>query len=153
MAPAYGYVWEPARWENVQGAWMFYDGHWRPADQPEPAVAYQPPPPPVEEVVVDTPPPPPIVEVQPAMPFGGAVWVPGYWHWNGSRHMWVSGRWSARPAGYGWEEGRWEHRGDGKWVQRPGHWHAAAPAAVPPGHGHEKESHEKDGHDKEHKAH
>src|SRR5258708_6570235 len=50
MPPAVGYVWEPARWKQVNGAWIFYDGHWRATEAPDPAVAYQPPPPPVQEV-------------------------------------------------------------------------------------------------------
>jgi hypothetical protein len=124
VAPAYGYVWEPARWEQVNGAWVFYDGHWRPAELPDPAQAYQPPPPPVNEVVVESAPPPPIEEIRPALPFPGAVWVPGYWHWSegAHRHVWVGGRWSPRPAGYGWQEHRWERREDGRWAERPGHW-------------------------------
>jgi hypothetical protein len=125
LPPAPGYVWEPARWEvAADGSWLFFEGHWRAFDQPDPAVAYQPPPPPVQEVVVEATPPPPIEEVRPAPPFEGAVWIPGYWHWSGSRHVWVGGRWSARPAGYAWEQHRWDRRDDGRWVHRPGHWHA-----------------------------
>jgi hypothetical protein len=123
LPPAYGYVWEPARWEQVNGAWMYTPGHWRTSDQPDPAVAWQPPPPPVNEVVVEAAPPPPIEEIRPAVPFAGAVWIPGYWHWNGHRHVWVGGRFSPRPAGYGWEPNRWEKRQDGRWADRPGHWH------------------------------
>jgi hypothetical protein len=77
----------------------------------------------VNEVVVEAPPPAPIEEVHPPPPFANALWIPGYWHWAGSRHVWVVGRWSPRPAGYGWEPDRWERREDGRWVQRPGHWH------------------------------
>ncbi len=127
LAPAWGYVWEPARWEEINGGWMFYDGHWRPADQPDPTQAYQPPPPPVEEVIADAPPPPPIGEVRPPLPFEGALWIPGFWRWSGVRYTWVAGRWSPRPAGYGWEEHRWEPRPDGRWVERQGHWHPHGP--------------------------
>ncbi len=123
LPPAYGYVWELARWEMVNGAWMFFDGHWRPMDQPDPAQAYQPPPPPMNEVIAEAPPPVPIEEVRPAPPFERAVWIPGYWHWSGVRYVWAVGRWSPRPAGYEWEEHRWDRREDGRWVQRYGHWH------------------------------
>jgi WXXGXW repeat (2 copies) len=122
LPPAPGYLWEPARWEEVDGAWTVYDGHWRPMDVPDPVQAYQPPPPPVEEVVTEVPPPAPIEEVRPPVPFDGAMWIPGFWHFNGARHVWVAGRWSARPAGYHWEQHRWEPRPDGRWAQRPGHW-------------------------------
>ena len=126
LPPAPSYVWEPARWENVNGAWIFSDGHWRPTDAPDPTQAYQPPAPPVNEVVTGTQPPPPIMEVQPAQPFATAVWIPGYWHWNGVRYAWVVGRWSPRPAGHEWEAHRWDRREDGRWVERAGHWHPQA---------------------------
>jgi hypothetical protein len=123
LPPQPGYVWEPAEWVNQDGAWMFYDGHWRSGEAADPAVVYQPPPPPVQQQVVEVAPPPLLEEVRPAAPFEGAYWVPGYWHWNGGRHVWVSGRWTARPAGYGWEAHRWDRRPDGRWISQPGHWH------------------------------
>jgi hypothetical protein len=122
IPPSPAYVWEPARWQNEGGAWMFYEGHWRTAEAPEPTQVYQPPPPPVNPVVVGTPPPTPLEEVRPAPPFEGAAWIPGYWYWNGTRHVWVAGRWSAQPSGYTWEHARWEKH-EGKWWHRPGHWH------------------------------
>jgi len=123
LPPAYGYVWEPARWASANGAWVFYPGHWRPTDEPDRAQAYQPPPPPMEQVVVNTAPPPPIEEARPAPPFDGAVWLAGYWHWNGLRHVWVAGRYSPRPAGHEWERHRWDRDDSGRWVFKPGHWH------------------------------
>jgi len=123
LPPGAGYAWEPARWESVNGGWMFYEGHWRPAEQPVAEEVYQPPAPPVHEVVIGTPPPAPIEEIRPAIPFAGAIWLPGFWNWQGARHVWVAGRWSASPAGHAWEAHRWEHRPDGQWVHHPGHWH------------------------------
>jgi hypothetical protein len=35
-------VWEPARWANESGAWVFYEGQWRAG--PPPSVVYAPPP-------------------------------------------------------------------------------------------------------------
>ena len=61
-------------------------------------------------VIVDAAPPPPNVEVVPVMPYPGAVWINGYWGWNGSR----------RP-GYRWEPHRWENRG-GRWHLHAGAW-------------------------------
>jgi hypothetical protein len=62
-------------------------------------VAYVPgpPPPPVvyggTTVVYDRygAPPAPIVEVQLPVPTFRAVWVPGYWHWDGHRYGWRRG--------------------------------------------------------------
>ena len=59
-------------------------------------------------------PPPPRYEIVPA-PRMGYNWAPGYWQWEGQRHVWASGRWMearrrrARDAG-----------GDGAWgAERP----------------------------------
>lgn len=44
-------------------------------------------------------PPQPYYEVQPAMPFPGAVWISGYWGYNGGRHQWTRVTTNARaPA-------------------------------------------------------
>src|SRR5581483_10462684 len=122
MPPSTNYVWEPARWEQDNGGWQFSEGHWRANEAPDPQTVYVPPPPPVQEVVTDAPPPAPPEEVRPAQPFEGAVWINGYWHWQGGRHVWVAGRWSAQPAGYRWEDHRWEKRKDGRWQQQWGRW-------------------------------
>jgi WXXGXW repeat (2 copies) len=68
-----------------------------------------------DEAVVDVAPPAPYVEVVPAIPFAGAVWIGGYWGWRGGRHAWVGGRWEQPRPGYGWRQHAW--------VQQGGHWH------------------------------
>lgn len=68
-----------------------------------------------DEVVVDVAPPAPYVEVVPAIPFAGAIWIGGYWGWSGGRHHWVPGRWEGPRSGYGWRPHAW--------VQQGGHWH------------------------------
>jgi hypothetical protein len=112
MPPAVGYVWVPARWENVGGEYVFYEGHWNYAQEPVQETYYEPPP--QEQVVeVETAPPEPVYEVRPAMPFAGAIWMPGFWRWHGHHHIWVGGHWSAPREGYRWREGHWverEHR-------------------------------------------
>lgn len=30
----------------------------------------------------------------------GWVWVRGYWHWDGVRHVWMRGRWERAQPGY-----------------------------------------------------
>jgi hypothetical protein len=121
LPPAAGYHWVHARWVNQGGQWVFYEGHWALNQPPQPTYVYDPGPPPPQEVVVQQAPPPDIVEVRPVAPFGGAVWIPGYWHWNGYRHVWVGGHWSAARVGYVWEPHHWQ-RSPGGWRWVPGRW-------------------------------
>lgn len=72
-------------------------------------------------VIIDTPPPPPYAEVQPVMPYPGAVWVGGYWGWQSNRHQWVPGYYERPRPGYRYEPNRWENRG-GRWHLRVGGW-------------------------------
>lgn len=75
-----------------------------------------------EVIYADRGPPQPYVEVVPAIPFGGAVWIGGYWGWSGGRHTWVGGRWEQPRAGYRWEPHRWEPAGGGRWQLHGGGW-------------------------------
>ena len=72
-------------------------------------------------VVVDAPPPAPYMEVVPAIPFAGAIWIGGYWGWNGGRHEWVPGRWEHPRPGYAWRPHAWVHQG-GRWHLHEGGW-------------------------------
>jgi hypothetical protein len=120
--PSAGYRWVPARWDNQGGQWVYYEGHWEQAQPAPPSYVYEPEAPPPNEVVVMQPPPADVAEARPAMPFAGAVWIPGYWHWNGRHHVWVSGRWSAPRPGYVWQPHHWQRGPRGYyWVQ--GGWH------------------------------
>lgn len=76
---------------------------------------------PVDGPVVIAPmaPPPPLVEVQPAMPFYGAIWIGGFWNWVGGRHVWVGGHWDHPRDGYRWHPHQWEQRGN-QWNLRGG---------------------------------
>jgi hypothetical protein len=120
LPPHEGMVYEPARWTQRGPNWVFVEGHWRWAQAASPS-AYDEPAPPPAAVEVASQPPADIVEVRPATPFGGAVWLPGYWNWNGYHHVWVGGHWSAPRAGWVWEPHRWE-RGPGGWHMNHGHW-------------------------------
>ncbi len=122
MAPGAGYVWEQARWVNQGGHWSFYEGHWRMNVAPAPTVVYEPAPPVAQPMVIESEPPPPIAEVRPVSPFGGAVWIPGYWEWHGHHHVWVGGHWSAPRAGFAWEPHRWVRDPGGHWRMEEGHW-------------------------------
>ena len=67
---------------------------------------------------IDIGPPAPQVEVIPA-PRPGFVWAPGYWAWEGNRHVWVAGRWMQSRPGYYWVPERWEQHAE----ERGHHWH------------------------------
>lgn len=119
--PNQGMIYEPARWTSNGAGYSFVEGHWRWANPPQ-TVIYQPPAP-VQPVYIQTQPPPIINEVRAPIPYGGAVWIPGYWHWNGYNHVWVGGHYSAPRVGYRWEPDHWVqgptgwYRVGGRWVQ------------------------------------
>ena len=69
-------------------------------------------------------PPPPRREIIVARPYPDAVWIPGYYRWNGRRHhyLWVRGRWARPPHAHAeWVEGHWEQRHN-EWVYFEGRW-------------------------------
>lgn len=65
-------------------------------------------------------PPAPQYEVVPTVQ-QGYVWAPGYWGWNGDRHIWVRGRTIVQRDGYRWAPDRWE-QGDRGYFRTVGHW-------------------------------
>jgi WXXGXW repeat (2 copies) len=71
-------------------------------------------------IVVHVAPPMPQVEVIPG-PRAGYVWAPGYWQWQGERHVWVSGRHVASRPGHYWVADGWQAR-DGGHHFSPGRW-------------------------------
>ena len=71
-------------------------------------------------VDVDVAPPPLQVEVVPG-PRAGFVWAPGYWMWNGNRHVWVAGRWVHERPGFHWVPEAWVQAGP-HWHFQRGHW-------------------------------
>ena len=75
----------------------------------------------IDVVYVQNAPPKPLVETRPERPGKEAVWMPGYWRWNGHKYVWVSGRWEAKPRGRVWMPGHWEKKPRG-WVWVPGQW-------------------------------
>lgn len=90
-------------------------------------------------VVIGVPPPVTVVETAPA-PRVGYVYAPGYWGWDGQRHVWIRGRTIAERPGYTWVADRWEPVG-GRYRFVPGYWE---PVRSHPGKGWAK------GHDKHH---
>ena len=85
------------------------------------------------------PPPPPQVEVIPAPPYVGAVWVHGYWHWHARGYIWIHGYYPPAPVvvvapaprpevvppppypAAVWAPGHWQRRYGG-WIWIPGHY-------------------------------
>lgn len=65
-------------------------------------------------------PPPPPQEVVPALA-PDRVWAPGYWAWNGDRHVWVKGKAIVRRDGYRWAPDHWEKRDNG-YYRQAGYW-------------------------------
>jgi len=65
------------------------------------------------------PPPPRHEVVHEARP--GHVWIPGYWYWEGHRHVWAKGHWERVRPGRHWVPARWEQRGDMHHYE-PGRW-------------------------------
>jgi hypothetical protein len=76
---------------------------------------------PVATVYAPVAPPAPYVEVQPAIPYVGAVWVGGFWNWAGGRYAWVPGRYERSRPGYRWEAPRWNRDARG-WQRQGGGW-------------------------------
>ena len=72
-------------------------------------------------VYATTAPPAPIMEVQPALPFAGAIWIGGFWNWSGGRYAWTPGRYERPRAGYRYEPRRWSQGSGGRW-QLGGGW-------------------------------
>jgi WXXGXW repeat (2 copies) len=65
-------------------------------------------------------PPAPQYEVVPTIQ-PGYVWAPGYWGWNGDRHIWVRGRSIVQREGYSWAPDRWDQRNN-SYYRTAGHW-------------------------------
>ena len=72
------------------------------------------------EVIIGVAPPPVRVEVAPRVRVG-YVWSPGYWRWNGNRHIWVAGYWVHERPGWRWTSAHWVANGP-HWHYVPGYW-------------------------------
>ena len=84
-------------------------------------------------IEVGVPPPVAIVETVPP-PRPGYVYAPGYWAWNGERHIWVRGRTITERPGYTWVPDRWDSSG-GRYRFVQGYWEVEKSH---PGKGHAK---------------
>lgn len=105
--------WIPGYWQWTGFEWAWLYGWWRvpqsDRDQGLTQTAPQEPP----AVRVEVPPPP---------PFAGAVWIAGWWTWDGRVWLWVPGAWRLPPPGtLHWRTPRWLPHG-AKVRLDPGGW-------------------------------
>jgi len=68
------------------------------------------------------PPPPQTAEMVGAPPMPNALWVPGYWSYDGYRYSWLAGHWEIPPpAARAYVAAHWETRGD-RYVYVQSYW-------------------------------
>jgi hypothetical protein len=68
------------------------------------------------------PPPAPVADVVTPAPAANAVWIPGYWNFNGSSYVWTAGHWEMPPMGASsYVAAHWENRG-GALAYVPAYW-------------------------------
>lgn len=72
-------------------------------------------------VYVKKSPPKSIMETPPPRPHASAIWISGFWKWNGEKYIWANGYWDTNPQGKEWVSGRWEKTRNG-WLWKPGYW-------------------------------
>ena len=65
------------------------------------------------------PPPPRVIVAPPPRP--GFVWAPGYYRWDGHRHVWVDGHFMRERRGWHWVPEHWDEH-HGRYHFAPGHW-------------------------------
>jgi hypothetical protein len=75
----------------------------------------------VVETVPPTP-PPPATDTVTASPAPNAVWIPGYWSFNGNNYAWVPGHWELPPPNsHSYIAAHWENQGSGYFFV-PSYW-------------------------------
>jgi hypothetical protein len=70
-------------------------------------------------VVIGNAPPAPRFESVPA-PRHGYEWAPGYWNWDGQRHVWMSGHWENARDGYRFQRSEWVRDPNGYRLEQGG---------------------------------
>ena len=107
--------WRPGYWHWLDGQWVWLAGMWR---VPEADIVAE------QTTTAPAPPPEPRVEAPAAAPVTSAVWIPGFWQWDGAAWVWVPGSWQLRPgASVTWRPPTWQPRGTvhilvpGAWVR------------------------------------
>jgi hypothetical protein len=65
---------------------------------------------------------PPPLRVERVAVRPGHAWIPGYWRWNGVRHLWIGGCWTVARPGYRYAPARGVRAGP-PWRVRAGVWY------------------------------
>lgn len=71
-------------------------------------------------IILGDAPPPVRYEIVPA-PRDGYLWAPGFWNWDGSRHVWREGHWERMRPDYVYIQPQWHQENDG-WRFERGGW-------------------------------
>ena len=108
--------WRPGYWQWIESTWVWLAGQWRVPEQD--IVAEQ-------TTTAPAAPPAPPTETPTPAPVRAAVWISGFWQWDGGNWVWVPGSWQLRPsATVTWRATTWQPRGSvhilipGGWVRR-----------------------------------
>jgi WXXGXW repeat (2 copies) len=72
------------------------------------------------DIIIVNPPPAPRYERVHAARRGYA-WAPGYWNWNGRRHVWARGHWERERPGRHYRQHEWREGANG-WQFHRGGW-------------------------------
>ena len=67
----------------------------------------------------EAPPPLRFESIPPAR--NGYLWAPGYWGWDGNRHVWSAGHWERNRPDYDYVRPEWRQE-DGNWRFVKGGW-------------------------------
>ncbi len=105
--------WRAGYWEWTAGTWVWLAGMWRVPDED---IASE------QTTTAPAAPPPVQVEVAPIAPVPAAVWIAGFWQWNGTSWVWITGSYQLRPEPrVQWRQPEWRARGRVH-VLIPGGW-------------------------------
>jgi hypothetical protein len=111
-----GYYYEQPQWQQANDGWRLHQGGWQRGERHHDRDANQG----SFNIVIGNAPPPPRYEVMPRAR-RGYEWAPGYWNWNGRRHVWTDGHWERTRPGEYYQPAQWEQGNDG-WRLHRGGW-------------------------------
>jgi hypothetical protein len=106
-------TWRPGYWHWLDRSWVWLAGQWR-VPQADIDAA--------QTTTAPVAPPAPQAEPVPVAPTTVAVWIAGFWQWDGAAWVWVPGSWQLRPSARAtWRPPSWRPSG-ATFVLVPGAW-------------------------------